>query len=176
MATLRFYNPGLELRHNWIFLLTCDSNKNSVNGEKENQTSLRQCKGVQFHLKTMWRNGFPGKLKKSIHIYKHPNTPQPFAWDPTSKWRKISEKILLLKVEDNGISVSSLTPSQRFPVASPGDLGARKDYRGMGKVLVKGQLAGGLFMGGVGLGAVPLTLGVTIVTFHHLSVGWEEQI
>ena len=41
----------------------------------------------------------------------------------------------------------------------------------MGKVLVKGQLAGGLFMGGVGLGAVPLTLGVTIVTFHHLSVG-----
>ena len=81
------------------------------------------------------------------------------------------KKILLLKVEDNGISVSSLAPSQRFPVASPGDLGARKDYRAMGKVLVKGQLAGGLFMGGVGLGAVPLTLGVTIVTFHHLSVG-----
>ena len=81
------------------------------------------------------------------------------------------KKILLLKVEDNGISVSSLTPSQRFPVASPGDLGARKDYRVMGKVLVKGQLAGGLFMGGVGMGAVPLTLGVTIVTFHHLSVG-----
>ena len=81
------------------------------------------------------------------------------------------KKILLLKVEEIGISVSSLAPSERFPVASPGDLGARKDYRAMGKVLVKGQLAGGLFMGGVGMGAVPLTLGVTIVTFHHLSVG-----
>ena len=77
------------------------------------------------------------------------------------RFLSFNEKILLLKVEDNGISVSSLAPSQRFPVASPGDLGARKDYRAMGKVLVKGQLAGGLFMGGVGMGAGLPTASIT---------------
>ena len=53
---------------------------------------------------------------------------------------------------------------RRFPVAA--HLTARKDYRG---------LLRRVFMGGVSLGAAPLTLPLTIGTFQHLSSlsnGW----
>ena len=35
------FTTGLEWRHNWIFLLTCDSNKNFVREQKE-KTYVKQ--------------------------------------------------------------------------------------------------------------------------------------